>query len=93
MTEYRSAGEREAQAVGGDRGGELAHGLGALGPGVLAVVGLVDDERARPAAGEGFAVGGEDLVIEDGDLAGGGDRGPALDHYGGAVGEPRASST
>ena len=53
-----------------DRVGEPPHRLRALGLRVLDVVRLVDDERARPQPPERLAVRGDDLVVEDRDLAG-----------------------
>ena len=53
-----------------DAAGQAAHGLRALRARVLDVVGLVDDERARAHAGQLVAVGGDDLVVEDRDVAG-----------------------
>ena len=56
VVEHGRAGERETQAVGDHGLGQAAHRLGALGLGVLAVVRLVDDERARAAQGQRLAV-------------------------------------
>ena len=53
---------------GHDGLGQPAHRLRALGVRVLAVVRLVDDERARRAPGERLAVRGDDLVVEDRDV-------------------------
>ena len=70
VVEDRRAGQREAQRVVVERRGQPADRLRALGLRVLRVVRLVDDERARVQARELLAVRGDDLVVEDRDLAG-----------------------
>ena len=52
MVQHRRAGQREPQAVGGDRLGEPPHRLRALGMRVLAVVRLVDHQRPRRAGAQ-----------------------------------------
>ena len=78
---------------GGTAPRKPADRLGALGARVLAVVGLVDDERARAPAGERLAVGGDDLVVEDRDVAARRDRAAPLDDRHRTVRQPLARLT
>ena len=70
VVEHRRAGQREPQRRRHDALGEPAHRLRALGLRVLAVVRLVD-ARARAARRRAsvVAVRGDDLVVEDRDVA------------------------
>jgi len=88
VVEHGRTGQREAQAVGGDGPREPADRLGALGSRVLAVVRLIHHERARPATREGVAMGGDDFVVEDRDLAFRRARRAPFDDGDGAMGQP-----
>ncbi|MEA2144081.1 MAG: SWI/SNF-related matrix-associated actin-dependent regulator of chromatin subfamily A-like protein 1, partial [Solirubrobacteraceae bacterium] len=90
VVEHGGPGQREAQPLVGDGAREAADGLRALGLRVLAVVRLVDDERSRAQAGELVAVGGDDLVVDDRDVAGGRDGDTPLNHRDAAVRQPAA---
>ena len=65
VVEHRRAGQRQPQPVGRHRRGQRADRLGALGARVLAVMRLVDHDRARAATRQRLAVSGDDLVVQD----------------------------
>ena len=88
VVEHRGPAQRQAQAAGRDGRRQPAHRLGALGLGVLAVVRLVDDERARPLARERPVMRGDHLVVDDRDLGRRRDRAAPVDHGDGAVRQP-----
>ncbi len=62
------ARQREHEAVARHRRGQPLHGLGALGGRVLAVVGLVEHERARRERPQRVQPRGDDVVVDDGDV-------------------------
>ncbi len=62
-----SASTRPSRGTAADK---PLDGLGALGGGVLAVVGLVEHERARPQRAQLVQARGEDVVVDDRDVRG-----------------------
>ena len=72
---HGGAREGEDEPVGLERRREPVDRLRALRRRVLAVVGLVEHERARLQGAQGIEAGCHDLVVDDGDVAVG--EGPA----------------
>ena len=63
---HGGAGEREHEPVERHRRRQALDGLGALGGGVLAVVRLVEHERARGERLQRGQAPGDDVVVDDG---------------------------